>query len=76
MPSSSWDVVVFRWGPLCTRALFQCCRSGKPPKLLAEYEMPDRRLEKSSEQRDKLVSKKRETSCAGPNYFCSKITQF
>lgn len=66
----------FWWAPLCTHTPFQYCRSGKPPMLLPEYKMPDRRLEKSSKQRDTLVSKKRETSCVGPNYFCSKITQF
>lgn len=44
---------------------FQYCRSGKPPKLLPEYKMPDCFLEKSSKQRDKLVSKKREMLVLG-----------
>lgn len=49
---------------------------GRHPRPLPEHKMPDRHLEKQSKQREELASKKREASCAGPNYFCSRISQF
>ncbi|TNN66213.1 hypothetical protein EYF80_023552 [Liparis tanakae] len=49
--------------------------ASRAPARTPEYKMPERCFEKSSKLRDKLVSKRRETSCAGPNYFCSKITR-
>lgn len=76
MPGSSWKTWLFSKGPLCTHTPFQYCRSGKPPKLLPEYKIPDGCPKKSCKQREKLQSKKRETSCAGSNYFCSTNIQF